>query len=76
MTSEAFEQQLLALVHREPFSPFLVELENGRRIAIDRPAVAINNGGAGFLSDADGLVDFSCDEVRRIALLTGEEITA
>jgi hypothetical protein len=75
MTPEAFEQRLIALVHREPFAPFVVELEDGRRIAVDHPAVAINNGGAGFLSDADGLVDFSCRDVRRITLLTGEDVT-
>jgi hypothetical protein len=68
MTQEHFTQQLRDFLHRQPFQPFLVELQDGRTIAITEPAVAIAGSAAGFLSDTDGLVSFSCDEVRRMVL--------
>lgn len=76
MSPEAFEKRLLALIHRQPFEPFVVELDSGRRIVVSHPAVAVNAGGAGFLSDDEGLVDFSHRDVRRIISREEEDATA
>jgi hypothetical protein len=72
MTEELCTQQLREFVHRQPFQPFVVELLDGQSLLIDRPAMLFNGGAVGFLSDTDGLVAFSCDEVRRIALAKWE----
>jgi hypothetical protein len=66
MTEELFTQQLREFIRRQPFEPFVVELQDGRSLLINRPAVVFHGGAAGFISDTDGLVDFSCDEVRRM----------
>lgn len=63
MELQTFEQSLRHYLRRKPFVPFVVALLDGRRITVDQPRVAINGRGAGFLSRAEGLVDFSCDEV-------------
>jgi hypothetical protein len=52
----------------------VVELQDGRRIAIDRPVVAINSGGVSLLSAAIEPVDSTCRDMRPLALLTGEEV--
>lgn len=67
MTAEQFDQTLREYVRREPFQPFIVELDDGLVVEIDRPAVAFAGGVAGFLSDTHGLVGFSYDQVRRFA---------
>ena len=66
MSPEAFEEKIIALKHREPFEPFIVELLDGRRIVVDNPGLAVNGGGAGFISHDDVFVDFDYEEVRRI----------
>lgn len=74
MTPETFEQELGKVLRRDPFEPFIVELLSGRQITIDRPAVPVHNGGAGFLSDDEGLVDFDAAEVRRIVVMSGKDV--
>ena len=64
MTPEQFDQTLRTWTKRRPFLPFVVELVNGERITIERPELSFGGGVAGFLSDEEGLVDFSYDEVR------------
>jgi len=73
MSPEVFEQELQSVLEREPFEPFIVELNSGRQISVARPAVAVHNGGAGFISDEEGLVDFDASEVRRIVAVSGED---
>lgn len=72
MSPEVFEQELQSVLECEPFEPFIVELNSGRQISVDRPAVAVHNGGAGFISDEEGLVDFDASDVRRIITAAGE----
>ena len=42
-------------------------MTDGRRVIIEQPFLVFGAGVAGYVSDADGLVDFSCEEVRAIA---------
>jgi hypothetical protein len=72
MTPEQFDQTLRQFIRREPFQPFVVELIDGRRFEFERPEVGFGGGTAGFISDTDGLVGFSFDQVREVRLLTHE----
>ncbi len=72
MTPEQFDETLRSYLKRRPFFPFVVELTDGRRILIEDSHVAFGGGVAGFLSDEDGLVGFSFDEVRAIQFATPE----
>ncbi len=64
MTPEQFDETLRSYVKRRPFFPFIVELNDGRRILIEDRHVGFGGGVAGFLSDEEGLVGFSFDEVK------------
>ena len=72
MNKENFESRMREVLRREPFQPFLIALKDGRRYAFDRPRVAVNAGGAGFLDDREGIVDFECDEVDKVLELSAE----
>jgi hypothetical protein len=72
MTPELFEQTLRDHKYRKSFLPLVVTLTNGRRIIIDQPGIVFDGNGAGFLSDEDGLIDFSREEVKRMEILTPE----
>ena len=72
MTSEAFQETLRLFLHRKPFLPFVAVLLDGSKITIDRSSVAMNGGGAGFLSDEEGLIDFTCDQVHHFEVLKPE----
>jgi hypothetical protein len=72
MTEELFTTSLRELTTRKPFWPFVVELLDGRRIVVDYPSVAFSGGAAGFLTEHDGLIRFSCEEVKNIALAEAE----
>jgi hypothetical protein len=62
MTIEEFEGTLRALIRREPFEPFEVELLDGERFVVDRPdAVGFNGGAAGFIGP-DGTIHFFNNE--------------
>jgi hypothetical protein len=50
MTREAFEKLLRDFLHREPFQPFVVELESGQQVEIAEPTAAFSEGFAGYLS--------------------------
>lgn len=70
MSEELFTAKLREFTQRKPFVPFIVELVDGSRITVDNPAVAFGGGVAGFVSETDGLVDFSADQVRGFSPLT------
>jgi hypothetical protein len=53
MTAKEFEEQLVALLHREPFQPFIVEYEHGDRFEVDARYVSHSGGAAGYI-DPDG----------------------
>lgn len=72
MDIQEFDNQLCQLKRREPFQPFEVELLDGRVIQILCPRLAINWGGATFVSDDDELVDFQCDQVVSIHPILSE----
>jgi hypothetical protein len=64
MNQELFAQTLHTFLHRQPFTPFLVELENGARVYIDVPKVVHKNGEVVFTDPQDGPIEFLCAEVR------------
>jgi hypothetical protein len=74
MSEETFTAKLREFTQRMPFVPFVVELRDGRRITVANPAVAFGGGGAGFISDAEGLVDFAADEVRDFVPAAAETV--
>jgi len=72
MTEQMFTDRLRELVRRRPFVPFAVRFRDGRRLVVENPTVVFGEGAAGYLSDAEGIVDFSCGEVQSMDLLTAE----
>jgi uncharacterized membrane protein len=72
MSEEQFTQLLRHFIHRQPFVPFVIELVNGDRIHVDSPAVAFSGPAAGFLDEGEGLIRFSCEEVRAITPASAE----
>jgi hypothetical protein len=72
MTEDRFAKTLREFIHRQPFRPFVVELADGEKIYVDYPSVAFSGCAAGFLSKDDGMIPFSCDQVRSISLATPE----
>lgn len=70
MPEERFQQLLRECICREPFAPFYADLMYGQRILVDYPSVAFSGRAAGFLSDTEGLIRFSCDDLKAIAPAT------
>jgi hypothetical protein len=66
MSPEQVEEQVIALIHREPFVPFVVEMTDGQKLEIPHPRLAITAGGAGFIGADGGLVDVDFTKVRSI----------
>jgi hypothetical protein len=66
MSPEQVEEKVIELIHREPFVPFVVELQSGQRLEVPHPRLAINAGGAGYIGRDGGLVDFDFNSVRSI----------
>ena len=50
MTPEQFDQTLRSYVKRRPFFPFIVELNDSRRILIEDSHVGFGGGVAGFIN--------------------------
>lgn len=74
MTPEQVEAKVIELIHREPFTPFVLEMLDGQQVPITYPGLAINGGGAGFIGPDGGLVDVEFKNVRGIRPLTFEAI--
>jgi hypothetical protein len=55
--NQDFESALRELLRGDPFQPFEVQINDGRTIIVDEPAVAFGGGRAGFIG-ADELVEF------------------
>jgi hypothetical protein len=65
MSKDEFETSLREHLNREPFSPFVVNTTDGRRIVIDVPQVVFCDGDASFIDAIEGaLVEFSNDQVK------------
>ncbi len=75
MTPEQIEVEVIDLIHREPFVPFMVEMTDGKMIEIPHPRLAINGGGAVFFGPDGGLVDFEFKHVRALRPLTAEAVS-
>jgi hypothetical protein len=48
MTPKEFEEQLVTLLHRSPFEPFIVEVDYGEGFEVDAPFVSHSGGSAGY----------------------------
>ena len=66
MNVEQFEETLRQLLRREPFQPFVVEMLDGRTIAVDEPKVVMGGGGATFVTADFDLMEFACEDVQTI----------
>lgn len=67
MTVEEFDSTMLKFSEREPFEVFTVELQNGRRIEIDRPfGFALRNGHAVTMTRKKEPIWFDHNTVARI----------
>jgi len=73
MTIKQVEDKLTELVHREPFIPFVVELNDGQTLIVPHPPAFDENGAVFFGSDG-GLVDFWFNNVRSIRFLSSEAV--
>ena len=72
MSAEQFENEIRSLIRARPFQPFLVVLEDGQTLHINKPKAAINAGGAGVV-DADGEIHLlECEQVRELRPATEE----
>jgi hypothetical protein len=58
-----FENQLRERLHRAPFQPFVVIVNDGRTILVDAPAVAFDGGRAGFIGSDELVEFFDCESV-------------
>jgi hypothetical protein len=62
-------------VKRRPFIPFVVELADGRRIAVETRDVGFGGGVAGFINDDGALDGFSYNDVRSMHFVSPEAAT-
>jgi hypothetical protein len=66
MTPETFQKELRTLLDRQPFHPFLIELEAGGPWRVDRREAIQYNVGKNAVYIHDGDFDFvECENVRR-----------
>jgi hypothetical protein len=73
MDQQQFQQTLREFIRRKPFFPFVVELVNGEQIVVEEATVAFGTRMAGYISPAMEILEFTCDQVRDIRLMTPEE---
>lgn len=67
MTPAEFEQTIFRLLRREPFVPFDVVLDDGRRLHIDRAeAVATSGPVATIWPEPEGLIKFDSNNTVRM----------
>jgi hypothetical protein len=71
LTPETFDQQIRELRQRQPFQPFLIELENGECLVVNDPqAIMYPQAGRSVFSQQGGFSLVDCESVRRIVELT------
>jgi hypothetical protein len=63
MSAYEFEKQLRERLRRAPFQPFVINVNDGRRILVDAPAVAFDAGRAGFIGQDELVEFFDCENV-------------
>jgi hypothetical protein len=72
MKRETFEDTLRGFLRRDPFQPFIIQLESGEDILIEEPTVAFSDGFAGYFSPAYDIIEFTCEQVREMRLAARE----
>ena len=73
MKKKQFDETLRTLIRHQPFQPFVVDLLDGNRIAIDAPdSVAFNDGAAGYISPTNEVFFFNFRTVREFVTATRE----
>jgi hypothetical protein len=72
MTSVNFEQKLRALLQRQPFRPFVIELNDGEQWVVgQREALMYQHGGTAIYFRLDGSFDFvDSENVKQLLELT------
>ena len=67
MAADQFECVLTSLLQRQPFRPFTVELQDGKRFEVDEPySTAVGDGVAVFLAAGARPILFGHDSVNQI----------
>ena len=68
MTAESFDDAIRTLKSRQPYQPFVIELNGGERVEIDHPRVIVQreSGVAVFLSPGGVPIWFDHNSVLRI----------
>jgi hypothetical protein len=74
MSQQEFEDFLRQHIRREPFFPFIVELNDGRKIIVPHSRVAFDGGAASFFAPGDDLVMFVCEDVKAIYTMNLESV--
>ncbi len=64
MTQDLFDATLRKFLRSEPFHPFVVELLEGKAIAVERPVLVFNGGAATYFDAEDNIWEFACEDVR------------
>lgn len=72
MTRKSFEQAMQAFLRRDPFRPFVIELDSGEQWVVGQPeALFYHDGGTGVYFRPDGSFDFvDCENVKQLIELT------
>ena len=72
ISKEQFEDTLRRFLRREPFIPFVIEMLDGTQVEVDYPSVAFNQGGGCYFTSTFDLIEFHCNMVREIRLVSFE----
>ena len=76
MTADVFYRTFIEKLERKPFQPFAVELNDGRRVNIDRPKVAIRGGVAVCTTKERLFVRVDNEDVKQIVDIPANLSTA
>lgn len=63
MEKVTFENTMVAFKRRQPFIPFVVEMQDGTALVVDRPSIVIGGGGATFITADFDFVDIPGENV-------------
>jgi len=71
MTRTSFDEALNGLKRRQPFQPFVFELDDGRRFVVGQPEALMHYAGSAVYFRSDGSFDFvDPEDVRQVLELT------
>jgi hypothetical protein len=67
MKRAALEQVLTSLLHRQPFRPFVIELDDGQRLVVERrEALAHYVGSATYFGADDSIFFVDPEDVKQV----------